>query len=298
LCVCKYVVMITTRSIGLTITIPGKGLAGCYQCVGSESTVDCKFQSHSILATLYVCKYVVMITTRSIGLTITIPGKGLAGCYQCIGTESIIDSEFQSHSILATLRIGKYVVMIATHSVGLAITIPGKGLAGCHQCIGSESTVDCKFQSHSILATLCICKYVIMITTGSIGLTISIPCKGLAGCYQCIGSESTVNGEFQSHSILASLCIGKYVVMITTRSIGLAITIPGKGLTGCYQCIGPESIIDSEFQSHSILATLRIGKYVVMIATHSVGLAITIPGKGLAGCYQCIGSESTVDCKF
>src|SRR4030095_5677730 len=270
----------------------GKGLAGCYQCIGSESTVDCKFQSHSILATLCVGKYVVMITTRSIGLTITIPGKGLAGCYQCIGPESIIDSEFQSHSILATLRIGKYVVMIATHSVGLAITIPGKGLAGCYQCIGSESTVDCKFQSHSILATLCVCNYIIMITTRSVGLTIPIPGKGLTGYYQCIGSESTVDCKFQSHSIMATLCVCKYVVMITTRSIGLTITIPGKGLAGCYQCVGSESTVDCKFQSHSILATLRIGKYVVMITTDSVGLTIPIPCKGLTRCYQCIGPES------
>src|SRR5678810_646152 len=166
--------MITTGSIGLTVTIPGESLTGCHQCIGSESTIDSKFQSHSILATLRIGKYVIMIATRSIGLTITIPGESLTGCYQCIGSESIIDSEFQSHSILATLRIGKYVVMIATHSVGLAITIPGKGLAGCYQCVGSESTVDCKFQSHSILATLRIGKYVVMITTRSIGLTITI----------------------------------------------------------------------------------------------------------------------------
>src|SRR5678810_1086372 len=142
----KYVVMIATHSVGLAITIPGKGLAGCYQCVGSESTVDCKFQSHSILATLRIGKYVVMITTRSIGLTITIPGKGLTGCYQCIGSESIIDSEFQSHSILATLRIGKYVVMIATHSVGLTITIPGKAFPGCYECMGSEFIIDSEIQ--------------------------------------------------------------------------------------------------------------------------------------------------------
>jgi len=226
-----------------------------------------------------------MITTRSIGLAITIPGKGLAGCYQCIGSESIIDSEFQSHSILATLRIGKYVVMIATHSVGLAITIPGKGLAGCYQCIGSESTVDCKFQSHSILATLRIGKYVVMITTHSVGLAITIPGKGLTGCYQCVGSESTVDCKFQSHSILATLCVCKYVVMITTRSIGLTITIPGKGFAGCYQCIGSESIIDSEFQSYSVLATLRICKYVIMIATCSIGLTVTIPCESLTGCH-------------
>jgi hypothetical protein len=86
--------MITTGRISLTIAIPGKRLTGRYQCISSESTVDSKFQPHGVLATLRICKYVVMITTGSIGLTIAIPGEGLAGCYQCIGSESTVDSKF------------------------------------------------------------------------------------------------------------------------------------------------------------------------------------------------------------
>src|SRR4030095_12350009 len=181
---------------------------------------------------------VIMITTGSIGLTITVPGEGLTGRYQCVGSESIANSKFQPHGILATLCIGKYVIMIPTGSIGLTITIPGEGLTGRHQCIGSESIDDSKFQSHRILATLRIGKYVIMITADNIGLTISIPCKGLTRCCQCIGPESTIDREFQSHSILASLCVCKYVIMITTDGIGLTISVPGEGLTGCYQGIG------------------------------------------------------------
>src|SRR5678815_1132682 len=122
--------------------------------------------------------------------------------------------------------------MITTGSISLTVTIPGKGLTGCYECISSESNVDRKFQSHRILATLCICKYVVMITTGSISLTIAIPGKGLTGRHQCIGSESTIDDEFQSHSILATLCVCKYVIMITGGIIGLAIAIPGEALTG------------------------------------------------------------------
>src|SRR5678810_1304794 len=179
---------IRDSSIGLTITVPGEGLTGCYECIGSESIVNSKFQSHGILATLRICKYVIMITTGSIGLTITVPGEGLTGCYQCIGSQSIVNSKFQSHGILATLRICKYVIMITTCSIGLTIPIPGEGLTGRYQCIGSQSIVNSKFQPHGILATLPICKHVIMITTGSIGLTITVPGKGLTGCYQGVGS--------------------------------------------------------------------------------------------------------------
>src|SRR4029434_6722390 len=161
--------MITGGGISLTVTVPGEGLTGCYKCVGSESIVNSKFQPHGILATLRICKYVIMITTGSIGLTITVPGEGLTGRYQCVGSESIANSKFQPHGILATLCIGKYVIMIPTGSIGLTITVPGKGLTGCYQCIGSESIDNSKFQPHRILATLRICKYVIMITTGSIG---------------------------------------------------------------------------------------------------------------------------------
>src|SRR5678815_5769554 len=129
--------MITTRSIGLTITVPCEGLTGRYQCIGSQSIVNSKFQSHGILATLRICKYVIMIPTGSIGLTIPIPGEGLTGCYQCIGSESIVNSKFQPHRILATLRICEYIIMITTGSIGLTITVPGEGLTGCYQCVGS-----------------------------------------------------------------------------------------------------------------------------------------------------------------
>src|SRR4030095_14091253 len=122
-----------------------------------------------------------MITTCIISLTVTIPGEGFTGCHQCIGPESIVNGKFQSYCILATLRIRKYVVMITTCIISLTITIPGEDLTGCHQCIGPESIVNGKFQSYSILATLCICKHVIMITACIIGLTITIPGEGLTG---------------------------------------------------------------------------------------------------------------------
>src|SRR4029434_9336774 len=169
-----------------------------------------------------------MITAGTIGLTITIPGEALTGRDQCIGSESIIDSKFQSYSILATLRICKYVIMITAGTIGLTITITGEALTVSCQCLGSESIVDSKFQSYSVLATLCICKYVIMITAGTIGLTISIPGEALTGRYQCIGSESIVDSKFQSHRVLAPLCICKYVIMITAGTIGLTVTIPGE----------------------------------------------------------------------
>src|SRR4030095_16262013 len=266
--------MITGGSISLAITIPGEGLTRCCQCVGSESIVNGEFQSHGILASLCICKYVVMITTGCIGLTITVPCKGLTSCYQCISSESIVNSKFQSHGILATLRICKCVVMITTGCVGLTITAPCIGVTGCYQCIGSESIVNSKFQSHGILATLRICKYVVMITCDCISLPITVPCTGLTSCYQCVGSESIVNGEFQSYRILATLRICEYVVMITRGSISLAITIPGEGLTGRYQCISPDSIVNGEFQSYSILATLRICKYVIMITGGSISLTV------------------------
>src|SRR5678816_853212 len=115
-----------------------------------------------------------------------------------------------------------------------------------------------------------------MIPTGTIGLAITIPCESLTCCHQCIGSESIGNSKFQPHGILATLRICKYVIMITTGSIGLTITVPGKGLTGCYQGVGSESIGNSKFQSHGILATLRICKYVIMITTGGIGLTLSL----------------------
>src|SRR5678815_1051338 len=93
-------------------------------------------------------------------------------------------------------------------------------------CVGG------RFQPHCILATLCICKYVIMITTGRISLTVTVPGEGLTGCYKCIGFESIANSKFQPHRILASLCVCKYVIMITACGISLTVTIPGEGFTG------------------------------------------------------------------
>src|SRR6266487_2942101 len=113
--------------------------------------------------------------------------------------------------------------MITTGSISLTITIPGKALTCRYQCIGSQTIINSKFQSDRILAALCICKYVIMITIACISLTITIPGKALTGGDQCIGSQSIVNGEFQSDRILASLCICKYVIMITTADISLTI---------------------------------------------------------------------------
>src|SRR4030095_1932402 len=293
--ICKYVIMITTGSISLTIAIPGKRLTGRYQCISSESTVDSKFQPHGVLATLCICKYVVMITTGSIGLTVTIPGKGLTGLHQCIGSEYTGDSKFQPHRILATLCICKYVIMITTGRISLTIAIPGEGLTSRYERISFESIVDSKFQPHCILATLCICKYVIMITACGISLTVTIPGEGLTSRYERISFESIVDSKFQPHRILASLCVCKYVIMITACGISLTITIPGEGFTGCHQRIGSESIVNRQFQSHGILASLCICKYVVMITGCSIGLTITIPGEGLTCCCKSVGFQSVID---
>src|SRR6266496_190295 len=137
--------------------------------------------------------------------------------------------------------------MITIACIGLTITIPGKALTCCDQCISSQTIVNGEFQSDRILASLCICKYIIMITIACIGLTITIPGKALTCCDQCISSQTIVNGEFQSDRILASLCICKYVIMITIACISLTITIPCEALTGRYQCICSESIVDREF---------------------------------------------------
>src|SRR6266496_1325552 len=164
-----------------------------------------------------------MITIACISLTITIPVKALTCCDQCIGSQTIINSKFQSDRILASLRICKYVIMITIACIGLTITVPGEALTCCDQCISSQTIVNGEFQSDRILASLCICKYIIMITTGGISLAITIPGEALTCCYQCICSQTIINSEFQSDRILATLCICKYVIMITIACIGLPI---------------------------------------------------------------------------
>src|SRR5690242_2679067 len=97
---------------------------------------------------------------------------------------------------------------------------------------------------YRILATLCIGEDVIVVTTYTVSNTITVPCKLLTGCYQCIGVYSFIAGLMTCYRILATLCIGKDVIVVTTYTVSNTITVPCKLLTGCYQCIGVYSVID------------------------------------------------------
>src|SRR6476469_9523845 len=132
------------------------------------------------------------------------------------------------------------------------------------------AAIDRKLQRYRILAALCISEDVIFVTTHCVCLTITVPCKGLTGRYQCIGVYAAIDRKLQGYRILAALCISEDVVMVTTHCVCLTITVPCKGLTGRYQCIGVYAAIDRKLQRYCILAALCISEDVVMVTSHCV----------------------------
>src|SRR5678810_58641 len=150
---------------------------------------------------------------------------------------STIDRELECNGILATLSIGEEKVVITRRSICHSISVPGKGLASCDQRICMYCTVDRELECNSVLATLSIGEEKVVITRRSISHSISVPCKGLTSCDQCICVHSTIDRELECNCILASLSIGKEKVVITRRSIGHSISVPGKGLASSDQRI-------------------------------------------------------------
>ena len=126
-------------------------------------------------------------------------------------------------------------------------------------------------------------------------MSCSVPGKVLTGNYGCISMYSIVDGEPQGYCILATLCIGEDIVTVTSSSISNTIPVPGKGLTGGYQCIGMNTVVDGEPQRYGILTTLCIAEDIVTVAAAGISNAVAVPGKGLAGGYQCIGMNAVVD---
>src|SRR5436190_2253494 len=198
---------------------------------------------------------------------------------------STIDRELEGNCILATLGIGKEKVVITRRSISHSISVPGKVLTSCDQRIRVHSTIDRELECNCILATLSIGERSDVRRGGSISHSMSIPGKVLTSCDQCIRVHSTIDRELECNCILAILGIGEEKVVITRRSISHSISIPGKGLARCDQCICMRSTIDRELECDCILATLSIGEEKVVITRRSISHSISIPCKALASCY-------------
>src|SRR5436190_552997 len=141
-----------------------------------HSTIDRELECNCILATLSIGKEKVVITRRSISYSITILFKALTSCDQCICVHSTIDRELEGNCILATLSIGKEKVVITRRSISHSISVPGKVLTSCDQCICVHSTIDRELECDCILASLSIRSNVIIVTRCSVSLVVDRPC--------------------------------------------------------------------------------------------------------------------------
>src|SRR6266446_4647417 len=99
-------------------------------------------QCDGILTSLCIIKNKVLCCACTIGHSVTVPGKALAGNNCCIGMYSIVDGQLQCYRILTSLRIVKNKVLRCVCTIGHSVTVPGKALAGYNCCIGVYSIVD------------------------------------------------------------------------------------------------------------------------------------------------------------
>src|SRR4030095_8652136 len=112
--------------------------------------------------------------------------------------------QLQCHGILTTARSSRDVIIVSGCRVSLAITVPNKWSAICHQGIFLRSVCNCQLQCHRILtATSCSCD-VIVISSSTVSLAITIPNKRSAIGNEGIFLRSSCNGQLQCHSILTT----------------------------------------------------------------------------------------------
>src|SRR5258706_31429 len=152
-------------------------------------------QDDRILTSLCIVKNKVLCCACRIGHSITIPGEALTGNNRCIGMNSIVDRQMQCDCILTSLCVVKNKVLCRACRIGHSIPIPGKALAGNNCCIGMHSIVNCQMQCYCILTSLYIVKNKILYRACSIGHSITVPGKALAGNNCCIGMHSIVDRQ-------------------------------------------------------------------------------------------------------
>src|SRR5215216_1244356 len=298
LCIVEDVINLSVCTVGLSVAVPGKALTGCYQCIGVYAVVDGKLQCDCVLTALCIVEDVINLSVCTVGLSVAVPGKALTGCYQCIGVYAVVDGKLQCDCVLTALCIVEDVINLSVCTVGLSVAVPGKALTGCYQCIGVYAVVDGKLQCDCVLTALCIVEDVINLSVCTVGLSVAVPGKALTGCYQCIGVYAVVDGKLQCDCVLTALCIVEDVINLSVCTVGLSVAVPGKALTGCYQCIGVYAVVDGKLQCDCVLTALCIVEDVINLSVCTVGLSVAVPGKALTGCYQCIGVYAVVDGKL
>src|SRR5438045_2642778 len=138
----------------------------------------------------------------------------------------------QGYRILTSLRVYECIIMIPTCSIGHSVTVPGKALAGYNCGIGMYSDSDCKMQRNGILTPLCIVENKLCCRAYSIGHSVTVPDKALAGNNCCIAVHSIVDRQMQGDCILTALCIVENKVGCRACRIDHSITVPGKALAG------------------------------------------------------------------
>src|SRR5712675_1523273 len=99
-------------------------------------------QCDGILTSLCIVKNKVLCCACTIGHSVTVPGKALAGNNCRIGVYSVIDRQMKCDGILTSLRIVENIILRRRGCICHSITVPGKALAGNNCCIGVYSVVD------------------------------------------------------------------------------------------------------------------------------------------------------------
>src|SRR6478672_5319345 len=199
-----------------------------------------------------------MVTACSVGLAIPVPGEAVT-CTGCsVSVYTTCNRQVQCYRILAALCIGEDIVMVTACSVGLAIPVPGEAVT-CTGCsVSVYATCNGQVQRHRILAALCIGEDIVMVTACSVGLAIPVPGEAVTctGCSVCV--YATCNGQVQGHRILAALCIGEDIVMVTACTVGLSIPVPGEAVT-CTGCsVSVYTTCNGQVQGQRICAAIGI----------------------------------------
>src|SRR5712675_2066343 len=181
----------------------------------------------------------------------------------------------QCDGILTSLCIVKNKVLCCACSIGHSVTVPGKALAGNNCCIGMYSVVDRQVKCDGILTSLCIVKNKVLRCACTIGHSVTVPGKALAGNNCRIGVYSVIDRQMKCDGILTSLCIVKNKVLCCACTIGHSVTVPGKALAGnnCSICVN--AIVDRQMQCDGILTALCIIENKILCCACTIGHSVT-----------------------
>src|SRR5688572_27962247 len=179
LCIVEDVIHLLARSISHSVSWPGKDLT-CDHChIGMHTIVDGKLQRYSVFTALCIVEDVIHLLARSIGHSVSWPGKALT-CYHCrIGMHTIVYATLYRYSVFTALSIVEDVIHLLARSIGHSVSWPGKSLTCYHCRIGMHTIVDGELHCYSVVRECCVLEDVIDLLARSIGHSVSWPGKAL-----------------------------------------------------------------------------------------------------------------------